>query len=52
MLSKLRDIRSTVKDDGDVGSLKKENAELKDQVSRLNYRMKFLLRALEEGERK
>jgi len=33
-------------------SLEEENKALKDQVSRLEYRVKFLIRSLEEEEKK
>jgi hypothetical protein len=53
MLSQLRQLRSKM--DGDGGgaaseALVKENGALKEEVSKLNYRIVHLLRALEDAE--
>jgi hypothetical protein len=53
MLSQLRQLRGKMNEGGGGAAseaLVKENSELKDEVSKLNYRIVHLLRALEEAE--
>ncbi len=60
ILSKLKDIRqSMMAEGGDVGTIKAErdaavaeNAKLKKEIERLNYRVRHLVKALEEEENK
>ncbi len=60
ILGKLKDIRQTlVSEGGDVATIKTErdmaiaeNAKLRKEIDRLNYRVRHLIKALDEEEQK